>query len=58
MPLKSCGIHEFSGSVTKALDPGDAKKSWMPREAPRGAFAGMTRFSFTGMTRFARSNRR
>jgi hypothetical protein len=30
------GIHDFSFSITKALDPGTAKKSWMP------AFAGMT----------------
>jgi hypothetical protein len=38
MPAKA-GIHDFSVNVTKALDPGAAKKSWMP------ACAGMTRFS-------------
>jgi hypothetical protein len=37
MPAKA-GIHDFSVSVTKALVPGAARKSWMP------AFAGMTRF--------------
>jgi hypothetical protein len=31
------GIHDFSVSVTKALDSGTATKSWMP------ACAGMTR---------------
>ena len=41
MPVKAprcapCGIHDFSVSVIKALDPGAARKSWMP------AFAGMT----------------
>jgi len=30
------GIHDFLISVTTALDPGAARKSWMP------AFAGMT----------------
>jgi hypothetical protein len=43
MPAKAprcapCGIHDFSVSVIKALDPGAARKSWMP------AFAGMTGF--------------
>jgi hypothetical protein len=37
MPAKA-GIHDFFVSVTKALDPGAAKKSWMP------ACAGMTGF--------------
>jgi hypothetical protein len=37
MPAKA-GIHDFSVSVTKALDPGAARKSWMP------AYAGMTCF--------------
>jgi hypothetical protein len=32
------GIHDFSVGVTKALDPGATKKSWMP------ACAGMTSF--------------
>jgi hypothetical protein len=35
MPAKA-GIHDFSVSAAKALDPGTAKKSWML------AFAGMT----------------
>jgi hypothetical protein len=35
MPAQA-GIHDFSVSVTKALGPGAARKSWMP------AFAGMT----------------
>jgi len=35
MPAKA-GIHDFLVSVTKALDPGAARKSWMP------AFAGVT----------------
>jgi len=43
MPAKAprcapCGIHDFSVSVIKALDPGAARKSWIP------AFAGMTGF--------------
>jgi hypothetical protein len=37
MPAQA-GIHDLSVGVTKALDPGAAKKSWMP------AFAGMTGF--------------
>jgi hypothetical protein len=42
MPAKA-GIHDFSVSATKALDPG-AKKSRGCRGAPSGAFAGMTGF--------------
>ena len=48
MPEKA-GIHDFSVSVTKALDPGAPKKSWMP------AFAGMT-CSMGGPTFFSKQN--